>query len=148
MPFYYNFLEDPCVEIRNLALNLVMEFCSYAELVLIEGMTRGSINCKLQCAKGLGLRGVHNFRALLLGMRDINEKVRRECCSSILQNYNLYDIVPQYKGKVEPMRVVDLQHQGSFGRKQFSNSVPGNENLFEVMIERLAVEYDFPLDSQ
>lgn len=99
MPFYYNFLDDPCVEIRNLALNLVLDFGSYAELVLIEGMTRGSINCKLQCAKGLGLRGVHNFRALLLGMRDINEKVRRECCSSILQNYNLHDIVHEYKEK-------------------------------------------------
>jgi hypothetical protein len=40
-------------------------------------MTKGKNNCKIQCAKGLGLRGVQNFRALLLGMRDINEKVRK-----------------------------------------------------------------------
>ena len=76
LPFYYKFLDDPCSEIRDLALSLILEFGSYAELVLIEGMTKGRANCKIQCAKGLGLRGIQNFRALLLGMRDMSEKVR------------------------------------------------------------------------
>ena len=80
LPFYYNFLDDSCVEIREAALKFMLEFGSYAELVLIEGMTKGKVNCKVQCAKGLGQRGVRNFRALLLGMRDPHEKVRKQCC--------------------------------------------------------------------
>lgn len=32
--------------------------------------------CKIQCVKGLAIRGVQNFRALILGMRDSNEKVK------------------------------------------------------------------------
>ena len=55
-----------------MALGLILEFGSYAELVLIEGMTKGRTNCKIKCAKGLGLRGIQNFRALLLGMRDMS----------------------------------------------------------------------------
>lgn len=51
---------------------MILSFGNYAELILIEGMTKGRVNCKIECAKGLGLRGVQNFRALLLGMRDMN----------------------------------------------------------------------------
>ena len=65
-------------------MNLILEFGSYAELVLIEGMTKGRVNCKIECAKGLGQRGIQNFRALLLGMRDMNDKVRQQCSLSIL----------------------------------------------------------------
>ena len=54
IPFYYNFLSDSCSEIREMALNLILQFGSYAQLVLIEGMTKGRVNCKIECAKGLG----------------------------------------------------------------------------------------------
>lgn len=47
VPFYYNFLSDPCSEIRDIALNLILELGSYAELFLIEGMTKGRVNCKI-----------------------------------------------------------------------------------------------------
>jgi hypothetical protein len=62
-------------------------------------MTKGRTNCRIQCAKGLGLRGIQNFRALLLGMRDLREKVRTSCCDSILDNFELEEIFNEYKGK-------------------------------------------------
>ena len=47
-------------------------------------MTKGRVNCKIQCAKGLAKKGVHNFRALILGIRDQHKKVRVQCSKSIL----------------------------------------------------------------
>jgi hypothetical protein len=52
-------------------------------------MTKGKFYCKLQCVKGLALRGVQNFRALILGMRDSNEKIHKLCGKLILDKFTV-----------------------------------------------------------
>jgi hypothetical protein len=55
----------------------IKTFGPQAELIFIEGLTKDKnavIRC--ECAKGLASMGVQNFRALLFGLRDIDENVR------------------------------------------------------------------------
>ncbi len=61
-----------------MALNSIISFGPQAELIFIEGLTKDkNILIRCECANGLGKMGVQNFRALLFGLRDINEQVRK-----------------------------------------------------------------------
>jgi hypothetical protein len=62
-------------------------------------MTKGRVNCKIQCAKGLAKKGVQNFRALILGIRDHHEKVRIQCTKSILEHFAIQDVINEYEDK-------------------------------------------------
>ena len=70
LPFYYCFLDDSSAKIRSLAANTILSFGSQAELLFIEGMTKGTPLTKIECIKCLGYLGVQNFRAIVLGLRD------------------------------------------------------------------------------
>jgi hypothetical protein len=50
-------------------------------------MTKGQPLAKVECIKCLGKLGVQNFRALVLGLRDEDERVKRAASSTILANF-------------------------------------------------------------
>lgn len=55
----------------------IFAFGPQGELIFIEGLTKDkSVIIRQQCAKGLGLYGPKSFRALLFGLRDIDESVQ------------------------------------------------------------------------
>jgi hypothetical protein len=70
LPFYYCFLDDASARIRSIAAEGILSFGPQAELIFIEGMTKGQPLAKVECIKCLGRLGVQNFRALVLGLRD------------------------------------------------------------------------------
>jgi len=40
----------------------------------------------------LGLLGAQNFRAIVLGLRDDDERVRKAACNTILNNFSVGEI--------------------------------------------------------
>ena len=56
-------------------------------MIFIEGMTKGSSLVRIESAKGLGKLGVQNFRALILGLRDEDAKVKKVTTEVILKNF-------------------------------------------------------------
>lgn len=99
LPFYYYFLEDPASKIREMASAFILEFGSQAELIFIEGMTRGQPLAKIECIRCLARLGVQNFRALILGLRDEDERVRRAATSAILEEFTSEEIASHFKAK-------------------------------------------------
>ena len=53
-----------------MAAEAIFTFGGQAELIFIEGMTKGNSMVRVESAKGLAKLGVQNFRALILGLRD------------------------------------------------------------------------------
>lgn len=77
LPFFYYFLQDQSGKIRRMAMKSIYAFGPQGELIFIEGLTKDrSAVIRAQCAKGLGLYGPKSFRALLFGLRDVEETVR------------------------------------------------------------------------
>ena len=68
-------------------------------MIFIEGMTKGSPNVRVESAKGLAKLGVQNFRALILGLRDEDPKVRKIANEMILKNFDSEAIVGHYSKK-------------------------------------------------
>lgn len=99
LPFYYCFLDDNSRKIREIAAENILSFGAQAELLFIEGMTKGQPLAKMECIRCLGLLGVQNFRAIILGLRDEDERVRRMSSETILNNFSPEDIVSEYKGR-------------------------------------------------
>jgi len=52
-------------------------------------MTKGQPLAKVQCIKCLGRLGVQNFRALVLGLRDDDERVKRAASCTILDSFTV-----------------------------------------------------------
>ena len=93
LPFYYCFLDDSSQKIRSIAAESILSFGSQSELIFIEGMTKGQPLAKIECIRCLGKLGVQNFRALVLGLRDEDERVKKAASSTILGNFTCEDIV-------------------------------------------------------
>jgi hypothetical protein len=60
-------------------------------------MTKGLPLAKIECIKCLGRLGVQNFRALVLGLRDEDERVKRAASATILGCFTPEDIVEEFK---------------------------------------------------
>ena len=52
-------------------------------------MTKGQPLAKVECIKCLGRLGVQNFRALVLGLRDDDERVKRAAICTILGSFTV-----------------------------------------------------------
>lgn len=74
----------------------IYSFGSQAELIFIEGITKGSPLVRIQSAKGLGKLGVQNFRALILGLRDEDPQVKKISADVILESFTTEDVVSYY----------------------------------------------------
>ena len=63
---------------QKIASQMLQEFEAQGELIFIEGLTKDKkMLVRCECAKALAALGVQNFRVLLMGLRDENEKVRK-----------------------------------------------------------------------
>lgn len=61
-----------------MTVNCLKRFGPQAELIFIEGLTKDKNPLiRSECAKGLGALGPQNLRALLFGLRDVEEQVRK-----------------------------------------------------------------------
>ena len=61
-----------------MALSSIHAFGPQGELMLIEGLTKDkSPQIRAECAKGLALFGPHTFRAMIFGLRDVEDSVRK-----------------------------------------------------------------------
>ena len=89
LPFYYSFLDDNSSRIRAIAAENILSFGSQAELIFIEGMTKGQPLARMECIRCLAKLGVQNFRAVVLGLRDKDERVQRSAEYAILDNYRI-----------------------------------------------------------
>lgn len=89
VPFYYCFLEDLSSRIRGMAVEALLSFGDRAELLFIEGLTRGGVLTRMECVRCLGRLGVQNFRAMILGLRDTEERVQRAAGDAILDNFRV-----------------------------------------------------------
>lgn len=67
--------------------------------MFIEGLTRGGVLTRMECVRCLGRLGVQNFRAMILGLRDSEEKVRRVAGDTILDHFMVEEIVEEFIGK-------------------------------------------------
>ena len=56
-------------------------------------MTKGTSLTKIECIRCLGKLGVQNFRAIVLGLRDENPKVRAASADTILDNFSAEEII-------------------------------------------------------
>ena len=56
-------------------------------------MTKGTSLTKIECIRCLGKLGVQNFRAIVLGLRDENPKVRTASADTILDNFSAEEII-------------------------------------------------------
>ena len=93
LPFYYSFLDDNSSKIRAIAAESILSFGSQAELIFIEGMTKGQPLARMECIRCLAKLGVQNFRAVVLGLRDKDERVQRSAEYAILDNYRIEEVV-------------------------------------------------------
>lgn len=85
LPLFYFFLEDPSQKLRDLAVDSILSFGSHAELIFIEGVTKSSNPVvRSECVKGLSQMGAQNFRAILFGLRDNDQRVRVATSNAIL----------------------------------------------------------------
>ena len=50
-------------------------------------MTKGQSLAKIECIRCLAELGVQNFRAVVLGLRDCDERVRRAAGDAILDHF-------------------------------------------------------------
>ena len=98
LPFYYLFLDDPSSRIRGLAAESILSFGPQAELLFIEGMTKGTPLTKMSCIRCLGKLGVQNFRAVVLGLRDGDANVRRVAGETIVDCFTVEEIVEEFGG--------------------------------------------------
>lgn len=100
LPLFYYFLQDSSAEIREVAVNCLKKFGPQAELIFIEGLTKDkNPQIRSECAKGLGALGPQNLRALLFGLRDIEEPVRKATTLAIRSNFTTDSIVEEFKDK-------------------------------------------------
>ncbi|KAL4445474.1 hypothetical protein ABPG74_004548 [Tetrahymena malaccensis] len=100
LPLFYFFLQDSSPEIRQLALQSISSFGPQAELMFIEGLTKDKNPIiRQECAKGLGALGVQNFRALLFGLKDVNEGVRKSTALAIKSNFVAEQIIEEFSDK-------------------------------------------------
>ena len=93
LPFYYFFLDDPSAKIRGLASQNLLSLGAQAELLFIEGMTKGQPLTKIECIRCLAQLGVQNFRAIVLGLRDPDSRVRKAASDSIVDTFRPEEIV-------------------------------------------------------
>ncbi|EGR34180.1 HEAT repeat protein [Ichthyophthirius multifiliis] len=101
LPLFYFFLQDSSSEIRKIAIESIQSYGPQAELMFIEGLTKDKNHIiRSECAKGLGQLGVQNFRALLFGLRDANQNVRRQTSLAITQNFQPEMIIEEFAQKV------------------------------------------------
>ena len=56
-------------------------------------MTRGHPLAKIECIRCLGRLGVQNFRAIVLALRDSDERVRRVAGETMLDNFEVDRVV-------------------------------------------------------
>lgn len=52
----------------------------------------------MECIRCLGQLGVQNFRAVALGLRDADERVRRVAGDVILDSFELRDVLREFGG--------------------------------------------------
>eukprot|EP01017_Pseudomicrothorax_dubius_P042162 TRINITY_DN6841_c0_g1_i5.p1 TRINITY_DN6841_c0_g1~~TRINITY_DN6841_c0_g1_i5.p1 ORF type:complete len:898 (-),score=219.15 TRINITY_DN6841_c0_g1_i5:408-3101(-) len=98
LPLFYNFLQDSAQEIRELAVASIAAFGPQGELVFIEGLTKDrNATIRVECAKGLGMMGVQTFRALLFGLRDVDEAVRKATSQTLRSRFAVADVIAEYK---------------------------------------------------
>lgn len=62
-------------------------------------MTKGNSLTKMECIKALGVLGVQNFRAIVLGLRDEEEMVRRVACETIMSKFRVEEVLEEYGAK-------------------------------------------------
>ena len=106
LPFYYCFLDDSSAKIRSLAAKNILSFGAQAELLFIEGLTKGQPLAKMECIRCLGKLGVQNFRAVVLGLRDADERVRRVAGDVILDNFDVREVLNEFGGASYSMGLV------------------------------------------
>lgn len=106
LPFYYCFLDDSSSKIRALAAKNILSFGAQAELLFIEGLTKGSSQTKIECLRCLGKLGVQNFRAVVLGLRDTDERVRRVAGEVIVDCYEVREVLREFGGGSYSMGLV------------------------------------------
>ena len=70
-------------------------------MIFIEGMTKGNPMVRVESAKSLGKLGVQNFRALILGLRDEDQTVRKTTSEAILSNFSPEDVTIYYSKKTQ-----------------------------------------------
>lgn len=52
---------------------------------------------RIESVKALAKMGVQNFRAIIFGLRDSDDRVRRATAQAILNNFNKNDIIKEFK---------------------------------------------------
>jgi len=51
----------------------------------------------------LGLLGAQNFRAIVLGLRDDDERVRRIACITVLNHFTVEEIISEFGYNFSPL---------------------------------------------
>lgn len=89
-----------------MAAEAIFSFGGQAELIFIEGMTKGNPMVRVESAKGLARLGIQNFRALILGLRDDDISVRKTASTVILNSFTPEDVASYYFKK--PQQIPSL----------------------------------------
>ena len=94
-------------------------------------MTRGHSLAKMECIRCLGKLGVQNFRAIVLGLRDNDERVRRMAEETILDNFTADRVVEQFGGRESISLLVNLKEVQA---RQLGTKLKG---MIEVILKGL-----------
>jgi hypothetical protein len=100
LPLFYFFLQDAAPELRTVAIQSIHSFGPQGELLLIEGLTKDKNTViRQECARGLSMYGSHTFRALIFGLRDVEESVRTATANAIRKAFQPTDVINEFREK-------------------------------------------------